>query len=163
MATDPTPSPMETPPTAADLERDRKLEVLLDEMVASSPALPPDFAARVSVARPFAPWEVRRAWAWKAPALAAGGLLAASLAVFLAPLAQLAPSTAVSLWGHLVSAALSSSVPAALAAGPALVEAADSLRATLSPGAGLGILAAGAATGLATLGVLRRRAVRVRR
>ncbi|HQR68846.1 MAG TPA: hypothetical protein PLB02_15770, partial [Thermoanaerobaculia bacterium] len=79
---------MEGPAGAADLSRDRKLEVLLDEMVAFSPGLPPDFAARVAAARPFAPWEVRRASAWKVPLLAASGLLAASLAVFLAPLGQ---------------------------------------------------------------------------
>lgn len=154
---------METPPSAADLDRDRKLEMLLDEMVASSPSLPASFAARVAGARPFAPWEVRKGWAWKAPVLAAAGLLSSSLAVFLAPLGQLAPGTAVTLWGQLLLAALSSPFSAVLSAGPALAAAADALRSTVSPAAALGVLGAGAAFGAGTVVSLRRRALRDRR
>jgi len=149
--------------SAADFERDRKLEVLLDEMVAISPLLPPDFAARVVSARPFAPWEVRRAWAWKAPLLAISGLLAASLAVFLAPLGQLAPGTSLAVWGELLAAALASPVSAVLEVAPALLAAADSLRAAVTPGAGLALLGVGTAFGAATIGLLRRRTVRATR
>lgn len=154
---------MEGPAGAVDLARDRKLEVLLDEMVAFSPGLPPDFAARVAAARPFAPWEVRRASAWKVPLLSASGLLAASLAVFLAPLGQLAPLTALTVWGQLLAAAFSSPLSVALEAVPTLAAAADSLRASATPGAGLAMLAAGAAFGGATAAALRRRTVRARR
>ena len=79
-------------------ERDRRLELLLDECVASSPAPGPELTAAILAARPFAPWEVRKARAWRVPALAASGLLAASLAVFLAPLWSLGPSAAMDLW-----------------------------------------------------------------
>jgi len=153
----------ESPVGAADLERDRKLEVLLDEMVASSPVLSADFAARVARTRPFAPWEVRRPSAWRAPLLATSGLFAASLAVFFAPLGQLSPGTALSVWGQLVAAALSSPVSTALGAAPALAVAADSLRSSLIPGTGFAILGVGAAFGAATIAALRRRTVRVPR
>ncbi len=149
--------PALSPPSAAELNADRRLEGLLDEIVASSPALPPGFAARVSEARPFAPWEVRRPEAWRAPVLAAAGLLGASLAVFLAPLGQLSPETAVRLWGHLLLMALSSPAPALLAAGPALASAADVLRAAVSPAAALAISGAGGAVGAAAVAALRRR------
>jgi len=152
-----------SPESAADLDRDRKLEVLLDEMVASSPAPPREFAAQVAAARPFAPWEVRRASAWRIPLLATSGLLAASLAVFLAPLGGLAPGTALAVWGQLFAAALSSPVSAALEVAPALAVAADSLRAAVTPGAGIAILGAGAAFGAATIAALRRQTVRVPR
>jgi len=152
-----------SPESAADLDRDRKLEVLLDEMVASSPAPPREFAAQVAAARPFAPWEVRRASAWRIPLLATSGLLAASLAVFLAPLGGLAPGTALAVWGQLFAAALSSPVSAALEVAPALAVAADSLRAAVTPGAGIAILGAGAAFGAATIVALRRQTVRVPR
>ena len=158
------PNPeMVRPVSAAELERDRKLEVLLDEMVTYSPLPPPDFAARVVSARPFAPWEVRRASAWKAPLLATSGLLAASLAVFLAPLGELAPGTSLAVWGQLLAAALSSPVSVALEAAPALAVVADSLRASVTPGAGLAILGAGAAFGAATIAALSRRTVRTSR
>ena len=49
-------------PAPGDLERDRRLEVLLDELVTipRGEELPADFAARVVDRRPFAPWEVSR-------------------------------------------------------------------------------------------------------
>jgi len=137
--------------------------VLLDEMVASSPTLSQSFAARVFSARPFAPWEVRRLSAWKAPAFVAGGLLSASLAVFLAPLGLLAPGTVIEVWGQLFAAALTAPALAALSAGPALAAAVESLRSSVSPGAALAVLATGAAFGAATVAVLRRRPVRVPR
>ncbi len=151
------------PPSAVELDLDRKLESLLDEIVTSSPALPAAFAARVSAARPFAPWEVRRPEAWRAPLLAAAALLTASLAVFLAPLGQLSPETAVRLWGHLLVTALSSPAPALFAAGPALASAADVLRAAVPPAVALALSGAGAAVGAAAVAALRRRLIRARR
>ena len=78
----PTPTtPEDAPLSPLERERDRRLETILDEMVASAvpgPDLPPDFTARVMAARPFAAWELRRARAWRVPALAAGGLLAST-------------------------------------------------------------------------------------
>jgi len=152
-----------TPASAADLDRDRKLEALLDEIVASSPVLPGGFAARVAGARPYAPWEVRTGWAWRAPILAAVGLLATSLALFLAPLGQLSPGTAVTVWGQLLLAALSSPLSTVLSTGPSLAAAADALRSMVSPGVALGVLAAGATFGAGTVAAVRRRTVRVRR
>ncbi len=152
---EPTDNASETPQSAADVEKDRRLEVLLDEMVASSPALPLGFTRRVTAARSFAPWEVRRPAAWKIPALAAGGLLAASLAVFLAPLATLAPGTAVEVWGQVVLAALSSPVSAALSARTALVAAAEVLRGAVVPAVAFAVLGAGLAFGAATAAALR--------
>ena len=76
------------PPSPEELERDRRMELILDECVIASPAAPfeAELTARVMAARPFAAWEIRRARAWRIPALAAASLLAASLAIFLAPL-----------------------------------------------------------------------------
>jgi hypothetical protein len=161
MTMEPASPAIETPLSAADLESDRKLEVLLDDMVASSPTLSPAFAACVFNARPFAPWEVRRLSSWKVPLLVAGGLLSVSLAVFLAPLGQLTPGTAIEVWGKLVAAALSAPASAVLSAGPVLAAAAESLRSAVSPGAALAVLATGAAFGAATVAVLRRRPVPV--
>ncbi len=152
---EPTDYASETPQSAADLEKDRRLEVLLDEMVASSPTLPPGFAGRVAAARSFAPWEVRRPALWKVPALAAAGLLSASLAVFLAPLATLAPGTAVEVWGQVVLAALSSPVSAALSARTALAAAAEVLRGAVAPAVAFAVLGAGLAFGAATTAALR--------
>jgi hypothetical protein len=91
----------------------------------------------------------------------AGGLLSVSLAVFLAPLGQLTPGTAIEVWGKLVAAALSAPASAVLSAGPVLAAAAESLRSAVSPGAALAVLATGAAFGAATVAVLRRRPVPV--
>ena len=115
-------------------EGDRRLEVLLDECVASSPAPGPELTARVLAARPFAPWEVRKARAWRAPALAAAALLAASLAAFLAPLWSLGPVTAMDLWVRVIAASASGAIAAAFSAAPALVDATGSV---LSGTAGL--------------------------
>ena len=104
-------------------ERDRRLELLLDECVASSPAPGPELTAAILAARPFAPWEVRKARAWRVPALAASGLLAASLAVFLAPLWSLGPVAAMDLWVRVIAASASGALGAALAAAPALSDA----------------------------------------
>jgi hypothetical protein len=104
-------------------ERDRRLELLLDECVASSPVPGPEFTAAILAARPFAPWEVRKARAWRVPAFAASGLLAASLAVFLAPLWSLGPVAAMDLWVRVIAASASGALGAALAAAPALAEA----------------------------------------
>ncbi|HTS01336.1 MAG TPA: hypothetical protein VMN04_02355, partial [Thermoanaerobaculia bacterium] len=81
-----------------------------------------ELTAAILAARPFAPWEVRRARAWRLPALAALGLLAASLGVFLAPVWSLGPAAAADLWLRVIAAASSGAVGAALAAAPALVE-----------------------------------------
>jgi hypothetical protein len=107
----------------AEIERDRRLELLLDECVAASPVPGPEFTAAVLAARPFAPWEVRKARAWRIPAAAALGLLAASLGVFLAPLWSLGPATAVDLWVRVLAAASSGALGAALSAAPALADA----------------------------------------
>jgi hypothetical protein len=104
-------------------ERDRRLELLLDECVRSSPVPGPELTAAVLAARPFAPWEIRKARAWRAPALVASGLLAASLAVFLAPLWSLGPVAAIDLWVRVIAASASGAFGAALAAAPALADA----------------------------------------
>ena len=146
--------------TAAEIEAERKLELLLDEMVATSPALPLDFAALAAAKRPFAAWEVTHLSVWKVPALAGAGLLFASAAVFVAPVGQLAPGTALTLWGHLVTAALSSSASAAFSAAPAVVAAGEALRGSVTPALGLVVLGSGAMFGAATFASLRRRTVR---
>ncbi|MDL2719009.1 MAG: hypothetical protein PT977_14775 [Acidobacteriota bacterium] len=106
-------------------------------------------------ARPFAPWEVRRAQAWRAPALAAGGLLAASLAVFLAPLWSLGPQTALEMWARVMAAGTTAGLPALFAAIPTL---ADSLGAVLSGTPGTrAALAAGLLASGAMLAALARR------
>ncbi len=149
--------------TAADIEAERKLELLLDEMVASSPVLPPDFAARAAARRPFASWEVRHLPVWKVPAFAGAGLLLASAAVFVAPVGQLAPATALTLWGHLLTAALSSSASAAFSAAPAVVAAGEAIRGSVTPALGLVVLGSGAMFGAATFASLRRRTARAPR
>ena len=146
--------------TAAERELEKRLELLLDEMVASSPALPLDFAKLAAAGRPFAPWEVRHASPWKVPAFAAAGLLLSSAAVFVAPLGQLAPATALTVWGHLVTAALSSSAAAAFSAAPVLAAASEALRGSLTPAPGLILLGSGALFGAATFASLRRRTAR---
>jgi hypothetical protein len=104
-------------------ERDRRLELLLDECVGSSPVPGAELTAAILAARPFAPWEVRKARSWRIPALAASGLLVASLAVFLAPLWSLGPVAGMDLWVRVVAASASGALGAALAAAPALADA----------------------------------------
>lgn len=106
-----------------EMERDRRLELLLDECVGSCPAPGPELTAAILAARPFAPWEVRKARAWRFPALAASGLLAASLAVFLAPLWSLGPVAAMDLWARVIAASATGAAGAVLAAAPALAAA----------------------------------------
>ncbi len=153
----------DAPPTAAERELERKLELLLDEMVASSPALPPDFTFRAAARRPFAPWEVRLVAPWKVPAFAGAGLLLASAAVFVAPLGALAPSTALAVWEHLLAAAFASPASAAFSAAPALAAASEALRGSVTPMLGLVVLASGALFGAATFASLRRRTARAPR
>ena len=88
------------------------------------PAPGPDLTAAILAARPFAPWEVRKARAWRVPAAVAGGLLAASVAVFLAPLWSVGPTAAMDLWVRVIVASTSGAVGATLAAAPALADAA---------------------------------------
>ena len=113
------------PLSKEDLELDRRLELILDECVTASetPEWEARLTARVMAARPFAAWEVRRARAWRTPALAAGGLLAASLAVFLAPLWSLGPQTALETWARVMAAGTTAGLPAFLAAIPRLADA----------------------------------------
>jgi hypothetical protein len=142
----------------ADLARDRKLETLLDEIVSSSPSLPPEFASRVASVRPFAPWEVRRASSWKVPAAVLGVLLASSAGIFLAPLGGLDPLTAVTVWGHVVTAAFSRPLGALLSAGPALASAAEAIRQTVSPAGAMALGGAVSAVAVIIAAALRRRA-----
>jgi hypothetical protein len=147
----------------ADPELERRLELLLDEMVASSPELPPDFAERTMSLRPSAPWEVRHASFWRIPALAGAGLLAASATVFVAPLGNFAPATALVVWGNLITSALASPLSVLFAAGPALAEAGAALQGSVTPAAGLFLLGSGALFGAATLASLRWRTSRAPR
>jgi hypothetical protein len=110
-------------PSPEEMERDHRLELLLDECVGASPSPGPELTAAILARRPFAPWEVRRARAWRLPALAALGLLAASLGVFLAPLWSLGPESAMDLWVRVIAASASGAVAAALAAAPVLADA----------------------------------------
>ena len=110
-------------PTPEEIERDHRIELLLDECVSSSPAPGPELTTAILAGRPFAPWEVRKARAWRTPALAASGLLAASLAVFLAPLWSLGPVAAMDLWVRVIAASASGALAAALAAAPAVADA----------------------------------------
>lgn len=145
------------PLSKEDLELDRRLELILDECVTASgaPAWEALLTARVMEARPFAPWEVRRARAWRTPALAAGGLLAASLAVFLAPLWSLGPETALEMWARVMAAGTTAGLPAFLAAIPRL---ADAVGAVLSGAPDTRPVLAGAllASGAAFLALARR-------
>ena len=112
-------------PSTEELELDRRTELVLDRYVTAfaPPAWEGELTARVMAARPFAPWEVRRARAWRAPALAAVGYLAASLAVFLTPLWSLGPQTALEMWVRVVAAGTAGGLPALFAAVPTLADA----------------------------------------
>lgn len=112
-------------PSTEELELDRRMELVLDRdvMAFEPPLWEGELTARVMAARPFAPWEVRRARAWRAPALAAAGFLAASLAVFLTPLWSLGPQTALETWVRVMAAGTAGGLPALFAALPALANA----------------------------------------
>ena len=158
MTTDPTNQSLDPAALPAELKCDRELEIILDEMVSSAPELPQDFSRRLIAERPFAPWEVRAASAWRVPALAAGLLFAASFGVFLAPLWSLGPGTALSVWSRVVAASLSGSLSALVAAGPLLAEAASKVAAQspeLRAGSLVGLFAAAAT--LLGLGIAGRR------
>ena len=139
---------------AGDLERDRRLEVLLDELVAAprGEELPADFASRVVAARPFAPWEVSRASHWKVPAGIGLGLLAGSLGLALTPLWSLGPSTALTVWTELLAVALGRPVATLVAAFPLLSEGAGRAASAVSPAA-VALVGASAAGAAATLGL----------
>ena len=113
------------PPSPEELERDRRMELILDECVMEAPAplFEAELTARIMAARPFAAWEVRRARAWRIPALAAATLLAASLAIFLAPLWSLGPATAFETWVRVLAAGTAGGLPALFEAIPALASA----------------------------------------
>ena len=150
-------------PEARDLALDRRLELFLDEIVASSPSLPVDFTARVVKARPFAPWEVRLAGSWRVPAAIAAALLVSSAGVFLAPLGDLGPATALAVWGNVVTAAVARPVAAVFSAAPVLVSAVEAIRQALSPVGGLAFGGAAAALAGVTAALLRRRPARAPR
>jgi len=139
---------------AGDLERDRRLEVLLDELVAMprGEGLPADFAARVVSARPFAPWEVSRASHWKVPVGIGLGLLAGSLGLGLAPLWSLGPGTAVTVWTELLAVALGRPVATLVSALPLLTDGAGRVAGAASP-ATVAVLGASAVGAAATLGL----------
>lgn len=132
-------------PDPGDLERDLKLEVLLDELVTIPPGeeLPADFAAKVLERRPFAPWEVSRASHWKLPAGIGLGFLAGSLGLALTPLWSLGPGTALTVWGELLAVAFGRPVATFVAALPLLAEGTG--RAAREVPAGAVVLLGGAA------------------
>ena len=132
------------------LSTDEELETLLDELVKKAEkdgpsSLPPGFARQVVEARPFAAWEVRQPRHWKAPALVLALLVGSSAAVGMVPLFRLGPSTAFSVWSHLLAASL---LRPALAA----VEAAPLLAAGLSKA--LRVVPVGTTAALAALALL---------
>ena len=153
--------PTDSSPNPAELERDRKMEVLLEELVASprSGELPEGFAERVLASRPFAPWEVARPSVWKVPAAVGLGLLAGSLGLGLTPLWSLGPATAVTVWAELVAVAFGRPVATLVASFPLLAEGTGQAARAVSPGfvalVGGGALVA-AASLAAALGRVRR-------
>lgn len=137
-------------PSAEELELDRRMELVLDRYVTAfePPVWEAELTARVMAARPFAPWEIRRARAWRAPALAAVGFLAASLAVFLTPLWSLGPQTALEMWVRVMAAGTAGGLPALFAAVPTFADAlAGSLASTpgIRPALAGALLASGGA------------------
>jgi hypothetical protein len=84
-----------------EIEADRRLEALLDDLAARTASAPPaDFTRRVMEARGFAPWEVRSRRAWRVPLLAASGLAAGTAGLALLPLWSLGPGTALQTWAR---------------------------------------------------------------
>jgi hypothetical protein len=124
-------------PAPGDLERDRKLEVLLDELVTvpGGDELPIDFAKRVLDRRPFAPWEVSRASHWRLPAGIGLGLLAGSLGLALTPLWSLGPATAFTVWTELVAVAFGRPAATLVTAFPLLAEGTGRAAQAVAPGA----------------------------
>jgi hypothetical protein len=141
-------------PDPGDLERDLKLEVLLDELVTIPPGeeLPADFAARVLERRPFAPWEVSRASFWKLPAGVGLGLLAGSLGLALTPLWSLGPGTAVTVWAELLAVTFGRPVATLVTALPLLADGTGRAAREVPPGA-LALLGGAAGVMAASLGM----------
>jgi hypothetical protein len=111
---------------------DRRLETMLDESLTSFdplPELPSDFTDRVVAARPFAPWEVRRASFWKVPALVAAFFFASSIALFVTPLLRLETTTALTVWFRVLVASVGKPVVAILLGAPLLADAGAKLAA----------------------------------
>ncbi len=149
------PNATDRPPE--DVPRaERRIEVVLDELVLGDggPPLAPDFTARVLAARPFAPWEVRRADAWRVPVATGGALLAGSLGLTLTPLLTLGPETAATVWSELLALAVARPAGTLVAAGPVLAKAAGSVSASVTPGALLTLGAVAATLGLALAALL---------
>jgi hypothetical protein len=140
-------------PTPGDLERDRKLEVLLDEMVAvpAGSELPADFAARILECRPFAPWEVTRSSHWRLPVGIGLGLLAGSLGLALTPLWSLGPGTAVTVWAELLAVAVGRPLATLVTALPLLLEGTGRAAEAVPPG-GVVLLGVTAGVVAASLG-----------
>ena len=137
-------------PNPGEVERDHRLEVLLDEMVATPDGdeLPADFAERVLTRRPFAPWEVTRPSHWRVPFGVGAGLLAGSLGLALTPLWSLGPGTAVTVWAELLAVAFGRPVATLVAALPLLAEGTGRAASAVSPGV---VLALGGAAALAVV------------
>lgn len=141
-------------PSPGDLDRDRKLEVLLDEMVAApgGDELPADFARRIVERRPWAPWEVSRPSSWRIPAAVGLGLLGGSFGLALTPLWSLGPGTAVTVWTELLAVAFGRPVATLASALPLMAEGATRAAQAASTGT---VVFSGVLAGLsaATLGV----------
>jgi hypothetical protein len=116
------------PLTSTEIAADGKLEAFLEETLGpgSGDPLPAEFTERLLSARPFAPWEVRRASVWKGPVLVFSALLLASAGAFVLPLLRLGPGSAVALWAWVTLTALARPV-AALVSALRLLPAADAL------------------------------------
>ena len=141
-------------PAPGDLERDLRLEVLLDELVTipRGEELPEDFAARVLDRRPFAPWEVSRVSYWRLPAGIGMGLLAGSLGLALTPLWSLGPGTALTVWAELVAVAFGRPAATLVTALPLLAEG-TGRAAQAVPSSALALLGAVAGVTAASLGM----------
>lgn len=158
MTEGPNHSALEASLSPAEKAADAKLELLLDEALASrtTDPLPLEFTGRVLAGRPFAPWEVRRASVWKVPVLAFFALLGASAAVFALPLFRLGPGTAFALWGWATLAALTRPVVALVSSMRLLPQAGEAVGQALGGGTAL-FAGASALVSLALTALLARR------
>lgn len=151
----------ESTPAPGDLDRDRKLEVLLDELVAIpvGDELPADFSARVAERRPWAPWEVSRPSGWRVPVAVGLGLLGGSFGLALTPLWSLGPGTAFTVWTELLAVAFGRPAATLVSAFPLMAEGAGRAAQAVSTGTVVlsGVLAGVSAASLGVaLGRLRR-------
>ena len=134
-----------------EIEADRRLEALLDDLAARTASAPPaDFTRRVMEARGFAPWEVRSRSAWRVPVLAVSGLAAGTAGLALLPLWSLGPGTALQTWARVAFAVVSRPVELLTSFGPALSSAAQAVATALPQGA---LVTAGVATALSAFGL----------